>query len=363
VITGRWMMAARARIARIRNGYKGGGDGGFALVFVILVTSVIMIAVGTSLAVTAPNILAAKHDQDTQAAVAAAEAGIEDAVAYLSSVNDCRSTTKVCPQALGASSTTLGRTPLAGTNQSVTWTTASTLTSDQYVRVHSTGTAGGVSRTLIGDIALAPSILSFGYYTDYESQSPSYLYGYFDPRNIVLSNSTTYGKINTTDNNGRTISVSSPTTAHWNGPATSGTNPEPASLCGQHWYYNSASSPGRYTYGSQSIWGESGTINSSSLTRSASCDVVFTTGMTFDGPVYTRDAVFISDGTVGGAGPMFTQPVSTLWGFPGYSTPAPGSTPWRKDPGAGGNISGGSHAPTTAAFDLTLPPRASAKLI
>ena len=343
------MLAARARLARIRNGDRGGRDSGFALVFVLLVTSMIMIAVGTSLTVTGPNILAAKHDQDVQAAVAAAEAGIDDVVAYLSSVTDCRSTTKVCPQALGASSTTLNRTPLAGTNQSVTWRTDSTLTADQYVRVHSTGTADGVSRSLVGDVALAPSILSFGYYTDYESQAPNFLYGYFDPRTLVLSNSTTYSKINT-------ITVSSPTTVHWNGPATSGTNPAPASLCGQHWYYNSASSPGRYTYGSQSIWGESGTINGSNLTRSASCDVVFTTGMTFDGPVYTRDAMFISDGTVGGAGPMFTQPVSTLWGFSGYSTPAPGSTPWRKDPSVGGNISGGSKAPTTAAFDLTLPP-------
>ncbi|MDT4901987.1 MAG: hypothetical protein QOH52_3, partial [Pseudonocardiales bacterium] len=153
-----------------------------ALIFVMMVTTVIMMAVAGTLAVTIPNITGAKRDQDTQAAVEAAKAGIDDVVAYLTGVDACRSTTKVCVQAKAASSTALGRTPLTGTKQSVIWTTDPQLTAEGYVRVHSTGSSGGVSRTLVGDVSLAPSILSFGYYTDYETQSPAYLYRYFAAR-------------------------------------------------------------------------------------------------------------------------------------------------------------------------------------
>ena len=61
--------------------------------------------------------------------------------------------------------------------------------------------------------------------------------------------------------------------------------------------------------------------------------------MTMDGPIYTRDAMLISDGTNGGVGPIFKQPVYTLWGFNGYNTPTPPATPWRRDTGVGGAIS------------------------
>jgi Tfp pilus assembly protein PilX len=330
-------------------------DDGFALIFVMLVTMVVMMAVATTLNITTPNILSSKNDQDAGAALAAAQSGIDDVVGYLGSIQACRSTTKICPQALGASSVNANRPGLSGTYQRFTWTTDSSLTADEYVRVHAIGYAGNATKKLTADLSLAPSILSFGYYTNYESQSPNFLYDYYNARTVKLASSTAYSAINAYNNNGSAISVSSPTAVHWNGPATSGTDPYPASICGQHWYTDS-SGPGRYTYGTNSVWGETGTINSNSMTRTAACDVVFTSGMTMDGPIYTRDAMLISDGTNGGVGPIFKQPVYTLWGFNGYNTPNPPATPWRRDSGVGGAISSTSpYAPAVAGLDLQLP--------
>jgi hypothetical protein len=356
VIGGRLSRAARARLDQLR-GRRGNPDPGFALVLVLLVTTVIMTAVAGTMAITTPNISAAKVEQDRQGAVAAAMAGIDDAVAYLTGTPNCRSTTKVCAEALNKDSVALNRPQLSGTNQTFHWKTDAQVTSEDYVRVRSTGTVLNTSKTLVADIALAPSILSFGYYTDYESQSPAFLYDYFSGRTIALTNSTTYGKVNAYDNNGRSISVTSPTTVHWNGPAISGTNPNPANMCGQHWYRDSPSSPGRSSFSPSSVWGENGTVGSStSLTRVSSCDVVFTTGMTFDGPIYTRDAMLISDQTVGGVGPIFKKPVLSLWGFSGKNSPTVPATPWRRDSSAGGAISAGSpNSPATATFDLQLP--------
>ena len=84
-------------------------DEGFALIFVMLITMVIMMAVATTLTITTPNILSSKNDQDAGAALAAAQSGIDDVVAYLGSISACRSTTKICPQALGASSVNANR--------------------------------------------------------------------------------------------------------------------------------------------------------------------------------------------------------------------------------------------------------------
>ncbi len=352
----RLLRAAHRRIERVRRGGEPAEDGGFALIFVLMIITVITTAVATTLAVAAPNIINAKVDQDAKGALAAAQAGIDDVVAYLQSQQPCRYTTKVCTQALGASSAALHRAnTVPGTNETFSWTTDPALTSEYYVRVHSTGTADGVSKKLVADVALASSILSYVYYTDYESQSPSFLYDYFAARTVKLSDSTTYSKINATSNTGRRISVTSPTTVHWNGPATSGTNPYPASICAQHWYAEGTSSPGRYTYGGSSVWGETGSINSKGVTRTSACDVVFTTGMTFDGQIYTRDAMLISDATYGGAGPIFKQPVWTLWGSAGHNTPNAGGTPWRRDASAGGNLSSTSQVPQVATLDLQLP--------
>jgi hypothetical protein len=84
--------------------------------------------------------------------------------------------------------------------------------------------------------------------------------------------------------------------------------------------------------------------------------VVFTTGMTMDGPIYTRDALYIYDGS-SRTGPVFNAPAYTLWGFGSDNTPAPpAGKPWRADKNAGGNMDPSSpYQPQIAGLDLQLP--------
>ena len=348
--------AAHARLRRIRSGEA--AEGGFALVFVLVVILIVTSTVAVTLSVTTPNVTRTKDAQNRAGALAAAQAGVDDFLARLAEIQDCRSTSRVCSQALGASS---GSAPIAlNGDQSYRWTSDSQLTGDYNVRVRSTGTSGNATRTVVADVALSRGILSFGYYTDYESQSPDFLYDYFNDRTIYIGDSSVYSQIDAYNTKNRQLSVTSPTSVRWYGPPRSGTNPLPAAICGDHWYKENGTS-GRFSYGSNSVWGETALINSNNVLRNASCDVVFTTGMTLDGPVYTRDAFLISDATAGGAGPVFKQPAYSLWGYSSgavsYAFPAPtAATPWRADDNVGGNITTpGSYKPATATFDLQLP--------
>jgi hypothetical protein len=328
-----------------------GDDQGFALIFVLFVTTMIMIAVGTTLAQTAPNITTAKRSQDSAGALLAAQSGVDDAIAYLTNVPACRSETRICPQALGASSANLVGTsyqrPTLGTAQSFSWTTAPAATADGYVRVTSIGTEAGTKRTLVADLSLSPSILAYGYYTDYESQSPNFFNNYYTPRKIDITDATTYGNVNTVS----TTNTSVPQVASWNGASTSSSTGFPDSVCGQHYYSDGTSSPGRYSAGS--TWKESGTIISKATSHSGSCDLVFTTGMVENGPTYTRDALLISD--AGGSGPVFQQPVYTLWGYTGHTTPTPKAGQYYRQNATGDTPSSSGYAPAIATSDITLP--------
>ena len=328
-------------------------DEGSALLFVLMITTVIMIAVTAVLVSVTGAILPGKHDQDTQSALAAAEGGVQDAIAYVSGLPACDQINIICSAALNANSATLGRSPLSGGCQAVTWKTDPNQTQSGYVRVRSTGTCDGIKRTLVADIALAPNIFSFGYYSDYESTAPSVLQDMYSPRTIALTNSTEYNQITTT-------SVKAPTTTSWNG--TTAAAPLGVDTCGHHYYDDSPTSPGRYTLEQQRSslpsgydWGETGKINSKTVTRYGSCNIVFTSGMVFNGQVYSRDAMYLSNGTSSGAGPDFEEPVSTLWS--GTDNPPAPSNPWRVDSQVGGDVdtADGSYAPKTAAFDLQLP--------
>ena len=346
-------MISRLRRAARRRLDGRGSDQGSALLFVLMVTTVVMIAITAVLVSVTGAVLPGKHDQDTQSALAAAEAGVQDAMAYVSGIPSCNQINIICSAALNANSATLGRSPLSGGCESVTWKTDPNQTQDGYVRVRSTGKCDGINRTLVADIALAPNIFSFGYYSDYESTAPSVLQDMYGARTISIPTSTEYKQITST-------SVNAATSATWNGTTT--TAPIGVDTCGHHYYDDSPTSPGRYTLEQQRTslpsgydYGETGKVASKSVTRYGSCNIVFTSGMVFNGQVYSRDAMYLSNGTSGGSGPDFEEPVSTLWS--NTDNPAAPSNPWRVDSQVGGNVdtADGSYAPKTASFDLQLP--------
>ncbi|SHH61684.1 hypothetical protein SAMN05443575_4200 [Jatrophihabitans endophyticus] len=329
------------RLRRIRRD----GEDGFALIFVLMVTTVVMLGVAGVLAVVTPNITNSRGAQDRTAALAAAQSGVDDLISYLVSIPSCRSETKICPQALGATSTTLTGTrqrPSLGNGQTFTWTTASSATSDGYVRVTSTGSSNGVSRKIVADLSLQPSILAYGYYSDYESLSPQFLDDYYNPRSIYVSDSGTYGSVSSTYRGSSSV----PKTVVWKGTAQSGTTAK----CGQHWYYESAALPGRGNGSTNNTWYENGTVNSTSVTRSDNCDLVFSSSMVEDGLTFSRDAILSS-----GTGPKFNKAVYTMWGYndgsKSYTTPAPTAGKYYR----GDTMTNSPNLPAVAAADLVLP--------
>ncbi|MHA3703647.1 hypothetical protein ACXR2U_15835 [Jatrophihabitans sp. YIM 134969] len=314
-------------------------DDGFAMVFVLMVISMVTVAVAGVLTVTTPDISRTRQDQDGTGAGAAARAAVDDFIAYVSGIDTCRSTTRVCAQAKGAASGTKVLDPTSGAT--ISWTTDSALTPEGYVRVHATGRYGRATRTLDADIALAPSILSYGYYSDYESQSSDALNSIYRAHKVRLDTSGTW----------QYASASAASTVTWATPANTAT-------CDRHWWQDPSTSPvtpGRPASNAFTV-GYSVDTTGRSSSFSGGCDIIFATGMTLNGPVYTRDAVFV-DGT-GGSGPLFQAPVITGWGYAGRTTPAYPkinnvSVPWRNQ--NNGTLSASPYKPKKADFDLQLP--------
>ena len=332
--------AAHARLARIRGGAA--HEDGFALIFVLLITMIITIGVSSVLVVTAGNILPARQSQDSETAFAAAQAGIEDYVAYLNKNCTVFGNT-ACSSISGTpvSSTVLG----ADSSGTATFTrsvvNAATVVTDGFVRVKSTGNSNGVQRTLIADVEGLPNILRFSYLSQFETLSSNFLNSYYPARNIKIP----------TAASASAGGVSTGTVVHWNAPTASGLGG--VNVCDKLWYNDAVNSSSTTSSSTQATDGRStlkgsidasvptGTDWSAASTTSGvaamylPCEVTFTTGMKFTGPVYTMDAPYLSSGTPTGGGPTFQSndtglpPFSTAW----LSSDTPAATiPYRTFP-------------------------------
>lgn len=302
-------------MSRRRRGPQPSEDGGFALIFVMIVTMLITIGTATMLTVTASDILPAKHSQDAEAATAAAEAGIQAFVAKLNA--ECVVPTTTCDPA-DIPTTQLG-------NEQYQVTVLGQVDNTEF-RIQSTGTSpvGGAdqaSRTLIADVSGAPSPLRYAYFSDYETTSGQFVVDYLPAAQIPVSSSSAAGQA---------INLSGNVTAAWPGVPSS-----QAAACDKHYYdgrsaaYIGSDSAGNPVVFSESSGGVTGQIT-------GSCEVMFSDGMTFDGPVYSQDAMLLSKGTDGGTGPSF-DPHTLCSGsqLPSSTSPCetlyPASSAWAGD--------------------------------
>jgi len=353
-----------SRLQRIR----ADGEDGFALLFVLMVTTVIMLGVTTALVVTANNVIPARHSQDTTVATAAAEAGLQRYVAYLNA--KCITfDSAACSNINGTPySATVSGADSAGT---ATFTrqvlNPSTYLSDGFLRVKSTGFFSGGSRTLTADLIGKPNPLRFTYLSGYEAQGSAFLNSYYPARSIKVTTAAAVAAANNT-----TAVLSPGSVVTWNAPSAA-PNGWDDSICDKL-YYDQPGVPGRSTIKSTlratmpigADWAESG--NDGTLYQP--CETTFTTGQTFNGPMYTLDAPYLSyglGGTVGTKGPVFKTPaaetyppVSTGWA----KTAAPGwsAAPYHSFPFIGGgpsSLSTTPNGPTSTIqnlpWSLTLP--------
>jgi hypothetical protein len=371
----RWLSAARRRRAAAL-----ADDAGFILPYVLLITFLVMVGTAAMLGSVAANSVPARRSQDSEAALAAAQAGIQAYVAELnancSSYYAVTSTYSIqeCSWPASAAATPL----VSGSNGAPALTTSSYsvqasntsgfLNSNQDdIRIVSTGTSNAEKVKLVADVSGTPNALRFSYFTDHESVDPKFLASYFPSRSITVPGSSLLSLLG--------ITVGTTATVNWNGLTSAS-----ALNCGAVWYND----PGNPTVGGVGRSGagddvlETGTLSPAATGVSPSidhnCSVAFTAGMNFDGPVYSHDALYVSNGTPGNTtGPNFSvptacggstlsnceplPPASSAW--TSSDSPAAGSSPYRSAaaPLNGTPTSSNANVQTvqTSKFDVTLP--------
>jgi Tfp pilus assembly protein PilX len=374
--------AARRRLARLR-GEDAGDDAGFAMIFVLVITMLITIGVSSALVITASNVVPAKHSQDDVAALAAAQAGLDDYVAYLNA-NCATFNSQACPSINGTSvSATVNGTDNAGTETYVrTVLNPSTYLTNGFLRVKSTGRSQSSSKTLVADLAGLPNVLRFAYMSKYETLASTFVNSYYPARTVAITKSASATAANTAS-----PALSTGSSVGWSAP--SGTD-----ICDKLWYDDTSNptdateanaagadldpayqNPGRGTVKTSyrtglpigADWSQSSTPGSTNPTLYQPCEVNFTSGMTFTGPVYSRDAVYLSYGTSGGAGPTFIvpaaetlPPVSTGWATTSFPSAVPGQL-YRQfpyilgAPSISSTLASTNNTVQTSAYDLQLP--------
>jgi len=337
-----------------------GDDGGFVLPFVLLVTILVLIGTATMLTVVANNAVPARHSQDQETALAAAQAGVQAYVAAMDASCTSFSIAECSWPSSGGSTLSSGTTnapALSGATYTVTPTNPTGFLNHNSddLRVLSVGcvpdcsTSGHTTMQLLADIAGSPNPLRFTYFTNFESISGSLLQSLYPTRQIKLS-------VSTLQLLG--LSLSSSDYVQWPGVSS-------GSACDHHWY------DGRSTTDSiteTALHVPSGYAAGSTFTHN--CSVTFSKGMNFVGPVYSADALYLSNGVpTSSTGPSFSvptactaavtsncepySPASTGW------TAAPASKPYRSvaDPLGGAPATAGSVA--ISYNSLSLPTSAS----
>ena len=153
------------------------GDHGFAMIMVIGSMAVLTIFVTGALTFAMTNIKPARHDQDWQAALAAAQAGVDDYTRHLED-NDSYWTLVNNDPANPALSTTNWLTVPGATGTNVgqfhyyVLDDIPTMSRNADVRLRVTGKANNVQRTIEVDLR-KNGFLKFLYYTDFETLDPS----------------------------------------------------------------------------------------------------------------------------------------------------------------------------------------------
>ena len=345
-------------------------DSGFMLPLVLLITMLVLIGTATSISVVSNNLTQSRHSQDAEAALAAAEAGIQN---YVATLNQHCVTSSISQCEWLSIQSSSGLTGTAGSEKfcAAAQNPSGYIDNGNDLRITSVGLVGAgwaseatctaatgtTTRTLIADVSGIPSALRYAYFSDYETLSGEYLNGYYPARSINLSGSAVKDA----------LGLSSSTNVTWNGLNFTSSN----DIC-DALYYDDPSNPtpgglGRYNTSAgaddsadQDLFTETGVLGSDAVSRDATCEVTFSDGMTFNGPVYSQDALFLSNGTPGGLnGPEFNVPAaeslpaaSSAWSS-GDSPVASGS-PYRSFPIIGGTPDPANAVQTSPAA-LTLP--------
>jgi hypothetical protein len=311
---------ARARFAR------SGAESGFALIYVLAVTTMIATLVGSTLVVTTNSVVPAVQAAYSQAADAAAQSGVQDFVTRVD--NWCGDVATSSVSACTLHTNVMGPIAINITNSdgsysaSYSWKAVKD-PSNRYIRVESTGVVkeGGVSskKVVIGDVVPGNSLnsLNYGVVTGFETQSSSTVLADWPSRTIALDDAA----VNAAD---YPISGNS---VDWSGTQP-GTAAGTVSVCNATFDAKGGRSnnpppnpPNPYVDVTET--GNAG--NGNHYTNYLSCHTSWghltellapaDKDGTEPGGYQTEDALLVSNSFPGGTGPIFNQQVWSTWQY------------------------------------------------
>lgn len=369
------------------------GDAGYTLIMVMMIGILVIIMLTTATTTLLVNIRPAANSKDDGAALAAAEAAVEDFIQYAN--KNCSSAPLVCPSlTLGLSNPSVWPANLT-TTQGTTFKSADGTNTNskasflwkiigcdsggggggcagvrlQAVGQYPNGTGGPAYRTktLIADVLNSPAFNDFQYYTHYETLSPDYLKNLYTARNIHIDHT----QISNSDYNDSQFTGASKNldgTLHWNGVPAAQLN-----VCNAL-YQSRVTGMSNGTYpnvpppgygGSDFAWfNETGTFPTLNPTHWDICDVAFEREMSMNGPLYTQDRFLLNTdtnascpGSNNNKQPLFNNnPDGTV--AQAFSLQSTGAGDYRtyatfQPGGGGGGVPGGVQC---SAFPVAAPP-------
>ncbi|HZC74070.1 MAG TPA: hypothetical protein VE442_25515 [Jatrophihabitans sp.] len=366
-------------------------DRGQSLIFVMFISVLTMLLIGTATTAVVTQIKPARISLDDAAAYAAAEAGIEDFVAWANDTSNCPAGL-TCPKMATVAphtKTVTGATGGGQTGESFTWSVLNPQEAPSgTVHIKSVGHAYAAAKTLIAAVGATPAFNNFEYYTKYETYSSDFVDSFYGNRNVEITNPTGSwlngtgvlrwnGSCNSSDPNNPSTCV----------PRGSSLSQWSTNIC-DDLYYPNADGPGRGTDdawyntsgrrnptgtlldtdNSFAFYTESGTYGSANtpVTHTDVCDSTFEPNMVMNGPVYSEDAYLIDRGDDTGSSknsmPVFNSYAYSLWDGSingSTATPGPNGGYDRRYPGTDGQISTSmSPTPVYTTRSLDLPPNA-----
>lgn len=384
-------------IQRISDRLGGKNDDGFGILFVLFITVMIVIMLGTATTALISQIKPAAESVNLGLATAAAEAGIDDAVGWLNT--NCGSPDGLtCDGTTPAVGLTVTKTVGATSRESFTWKAVAFVAGK--MRVSSTGNALGPavhnvqpvlkSTTLVADITATPSFTNFQYYTKYETFPSDFINSFYGPRQVQITSATAA--------QGSSLGAAGELT--WNGTCSYNATTDPT--CDQNHstnicddlYFPSSTGLGRSTdsawnnsvrrpststqsamgtdpyfgyYSENGIWSPT-SGSSSAVTHNDTCDSTFEPNMVMNGPIYSQDAYLIDRGKDTGNSknsmPVFNDVAYSMWNGQtnGVQQPAgPNGGYARAYPNTDGQISTSvAQQPVYTSDELELPANADA---
>ncbi|MFF9565289.1 hypothetical protein ACF1AJ_18220 [Leifsonia sp. NPDC014704] len=174
---------------RVRSAGLRADDSGVALVMVIGITAILMVLVATALSYSASSVRKARSDQDWNAAMAAAYAGVEEYESRLANDNTYQQYGNPASAFSAGSSVSLPTgaqdNPAFGVGKTQGWAQVSGSTDAYFryevdnskyastgvLRVRSTGKVGTTTRSIVVNLK-QQGFIDFLYFTDYEIQDP-----------------------------------------------------------------------------------------------------------------------------------------------------------------------------------------------